>query len=139
MACCFHRLWRPLWGFVWSSPCLSWPFPTSPRSCWVSSLAVLLDVPVSFLESKGWPRPVTSLVLVAAAFMAVPVLVGLFLVKLWQEIQALFGPGPCGPFGRGARRTCAAAAGENTLASEWDFAGLFALPQVLSGLGVGDS
>ena len=22
------------------------------------SLAVLLDVPVSFLESKGWPRPV---------------------------------------------------------------------------------
>lgn len=97
------------------------------------SLAVLLDVPVSFLESKGWPRPVTSLVLVAAAFMAVPVLVGLFLVKLWQEIQALLALGLVGRLAGELAEHVLPLLERIPFASEWDFAGLFALPQVLLG------
>ena len=97
------------------------------------SLAVLLDVPVSFLESKGWPRPVTSLVLVAAAFWR---------FQCWWVCSWLNSgrrSRPCWPWALWAvwpgssQNMCCRCWREYPFASEWDFAGLFALPQVLLG------
>lgn len=60
------------------------------------ALALVLDAPISYLESRGWSRPFTSFVLVGVTFLTLPVLAALFLVKLWQEVQALLEPGLLG-------------------------------------------
>ncbi len=55
------------------------------------SLAFVMDIPVSFLESKGWSRSVTSLILAVLSFLLLPALVTLFLLKLWEEVERLSG------------------------------------------------
>ncbi|HKM43810.1 MAG TPA: AI-2E family transporter [Limnochordia bacterium] len=52
-------------------------------------LAFVLDMPVSFFEAKGWSRSLTSLVLSLALFLTLPMIIGLFVVQLWGEIQRL--------------------------------------------------
>lgn len=53
------------------------------------TLALIMDVPVSYLESKGWPRPLMSFIFVSIAFLTLPVATTLFLLQLWGEIQEL--------------------------------------------------
>ncbi len=55
------------------------------------SLAFVMDIPISFLESKGWSRSVTSLILAVLSFLLLPALVTLFLLKLWEEVERLSG------------------------------------------------
>lgn len=52
-------------------------------------LAFIMDVPVSYLQGKGWSRSVTSMILAAVAFLTLPLLVTFLLIKLWEEIQGL--------------------------------------------------
>lgn len=52
--------------------------------------ALMLDIPLSYLEKQGWSRNIFSLVLVAGTFIIFPVVFILFLVKLWYELQSLF-------------------------------------------------
>lgn len=52
-------------------------------------LAVVIDVPVSYLETKGWSRTFTSLALVALAFIALPGVLIFFMLGLWREVQGL--------------------------------------------------
>ena len=52
-------------------------------------LALVLDVPVSYLEAKGWSRTFTSLLFVVLASLALPGVLVFFLVRLWHEIQGL--------------------------------------------------
>lgn len=52
-------------------------------------LALIIDVPVSFLESKGWSRAFASLLFVALSFLALPIIVVVLLVGVWHEIQGL--------------------------------------------------
>lgn len=54
-------------------------------------LALLLDVPISYLEGRGWSRAFTSLVLVSTTFLGLPIFLTIFLFKLWQEVQELLG------------------------------------------------
>ncbi|HHT91619.1 MAG: AI-2E family transporter [Bacillota bacterium] len=52
-------------------------------------LAFLLDIPVSYLESKGWSRSLSSLVLAALTFVTLPLVLTFVLLQLWQEVQGL--------------------------------------------------
>lgn len=56
-------------------------------------LALMLDVPVSYLETRGWPRPVSAFALVAVTFLSLPALAGLVLFRLWRELQGLLALG----------------------------------------------
>ena len=52
-------------------------------------LAFLMDIPVDYLESKGWSRSLTSLILASVVFLIVPVILTFFLLQLWNEVQGL--------------------------------------------------
>lgn len=52
--------------------------------------ALMLDLPLSNLEKRGWSRNVFSFILVAVMFLIFPVVFISFLVKLWYELQSLF-------------------------------------------------
>lgn len=52
-------------------------------------LAFLMDIPVDYLESKGWSRSRTSLILASVVFLIVPVILTFFLLQLWNEVQGL--------------------------------------------------
>lgn len=54
-------------------------------------LAFLLDVPVTFLETRGWSRSITSLLFAGAAFLTLPAVITIFVVQLWGEIQGISG------------------------------------------------
>lgn len=56
-------------------------------------LAVLMDVPVSHLEARGWSRTLTSFVFAATSFLALPAILTMFLVRLWEEVQGLLSLG----------------------------------------------
>lgn len=68
---------------------LRWSFPYLAPFFLGLFVAFVMDVPVSFLESKGWSRSVTSLILALMAFLTLPALVTLFLLKLWDELEGL--------------------------------------------------
>ncbi|NLM40806.1 MAG: AI-2E family transporter [Firmicutes bacterium] len=95
------------------------------------SLALFLDGPVTYLEQRGWPRPATSLALVTACFLALPGVIGLFFVRLWQEMQGLLTLGLVGQLAGEFSEHVLSLLEKIPFASQWDFAGLFALPQVL--------
>lgn len=95
------------------------------------ALALILDVPISFLETRGWPRPVLSFGLVALSFLALPALLGLFLVKLWQELQGLVALGLVGQLTQEFSQHVLAVLEKIPFAGQWDLSGLFSLPQVL--------
>ncbi len=52
-------------------------------------LAFIMDVPVSYLEGRGWSRPVASMILAMVAFLTLPVLVTFLLLQVWEEIKSL--------------------------------------------------
>lgn len=52
-------------------------------------LALILDVPITFLEAKGWSRPLSSFIFAVLAFMVFPAILTLFFLKIWRELQAL--------------------------------------------------
>ncbi|NLL43442.1 MAG: AI-2E family transporter [Firmicutes bacterium] len=52
-------------------------------------LAFIMDVPVSLLEARGWPRAITSLVLTVLAFVTLPAALVVLLLQLWDELQGL--------------------------------------------------
>jgi len=95
------------------------------------ALALILDVPISFLETRGWPRPVLSFGLVALSFLALPALLGLFLVKLRQELQGLVALGLVGQLTQEFSQHVLAVLEKIPFAGQWDLSGLFSLPQVL--------
>lgn len=95
------------------------------------ALALVLDVPVSWLESRGWPRQASSFCLVALAFLGLPVLVGLFMVKLWQELQSLLDLGLVSRLSSELAGHVRGLAEQFPFAAQWDFSGLFSLPQLL--------
>lgn len=54
-------------------------------------LALILDLPVSYLERLGLPRALGSFFVVVLAFLGIPLILSLFLVHLWYEIKSLSG------------------------------------------------
>lgn len=52
-------------------------------------LALVMDLPVSFLESRGWSRSLTSLVFATLTFLTLPLVVTIFILQLWKEIEGL--------------------------------------------------
>lgn len=52
-------------------------------------LAFIMDVPVSFLEARGWSRALSSLVFAVMFFLTLPAGVVLLLRQIWEEIQGL--------------------------------------------------
>ncbi len=97
------------------------------------ALALILDVPVSFLASRRWPRSMAAFVFTAAAFLALPGLLGLFLVKLWQELQGLVAWGLVGRLTSEFAEHILTLLEKLPFSEQWDFAGFFSLPQVLLG------
>ena len=93
------------------------------------ALALILDVPISFLETRGWPRPVLSFGLVALSFLALPALLGLFLVKLWQELQGLVALGLVGQLTQEFSEHVLAFLEKIPFAQEWDPADFFPCPR----------
>lgn len=52
-------------------------------------IAFMLDIPVSYLEQKGWSRPFASLIFSSIVFLTLPVGAVVFLLQLWEEIDKL--------------------------------------------------
>lgn len=50
-------------------------------------LALFLDVPVSYLESLGFSRLFTTLALTLITFLGLPILMGVFIFRLWYELK----------------------------------------------------
>lgn len=94
-------------------------------------LAVILDVPIGWLECRGWPRPLTSFLFVALTFVTLPALFTLFLVKLWQELQGLLELGVVGRLSREVAEHFPVALDKIPFVADLDVSGLFSLPQLL--------
>lgn len=52
-------------------------------------LAFIMDVPVSYLQAKGWSRSITSMIFGVIAFLTLPLLVTFLLIKFWEELEGL--------------------------------------------------
>lgn len=52
-------------------------------------LAVILDGPVTFLQARGCPRSIATPVLVIAFFLTLPLVLSVFLIQFWREMQTL--------------------------------------------------
>ncbi|NLL47127.1 MAG: AI-2E family transporter [Firmicutes bacterium] len=68
---------------------LRWSFPYFGPFYLGLLLAFFLDVPVSYLEAKGWSRHMTSLILAGTAFFTLPGVMTFLLIQMWQEVQGL--------------------------------------------------
>lgn len=86
-------MWRPLvfavvgfWGLLLL---LKLSFPYLAPFFLGLLLAALLDGPVSYLESLGWSRSITSFVLTLTTFLGLPLVFLVFLLQLWQETKGL--------------------------------------------------
>ncbi len=55
--------------------------------------AVVLDGPVTFLQGRGWPRSLTTLLLVIVLFLTLPLVLSILLIQFWREAQALLQTG----------------------------------------------
>ena len=94
-------------------------------------LALLIDVPVTFLESRGYSRASCSLIFATLAFMALPIIVVVLVVGVWHEVQGLVGVGFMERFSSDFYEHIRALIGQIPLIRGLELTDFFAWPKVI--------